>query len=155
MILDSVYDLPVGVPLLGLDLGDKRLGIAIGDPTGSIASPLMTLRRSKFTRDAKQLQTLISERQIGGIVLGLPVNMNGSEGKRCQATRQFARNLQTFSHWDTPIAFWDERLSTAAVSRILIDQADMTRDRRRDVIDKMAASFILQGAIDARRLRQK
>lgn len=155
MILDSIHDLPARIALLGLDLGEKTIGIAIGDPAGAIASPLETLRRTRFTRDAGMLESLLAERRIGGVVLGLPVNMDGSEGARCQSTRQFARNLVTLRGWETPIAFWDERLSTIAVERILIDQADMTRARRGAVVDKMAAAFILQGALDARRLRQE
>ncbi len=153
MILETVYDLPVGVALLGLDLGEKTIGIAIGDPAGSIASPLETIRRGKFTGDANRLTEIIIERRIGGLVIGLPVNMDGSEGPRCQSSRQFARNLRSLSGWVVPMAFWDERLSTAAVERMLIDQADMTRARRSQVVDKMAAAFILQGALDARRLR--
>ncbi|NMM44193.1 Holliday junction resolvase RuvX [Rhodospirillaceae bacterium KN72] len=153
MILESVFDLPTGVALLGLDLGEKTIGVAVGDPGGQIASPLETVKRAKFTKDAERLEALIAERRIGGIVLGLPVNMDGSEGPRCQSTRQFARNLISLRNWTLPIAFWDERLSTTAVERVLIDQADMTRARRGDVVDKMAAAFILQGAMDARRLR--
>ncbi len=95
----------------------------------------------------------MADRRIGGLVIGLPVNMDGTEGKRCQSSRQFARNLISVAKWDMPIAFWDERLSTSAVERVLIEQADMTRARRGQVVDKMAASFILQGALDARRLR--
>lgn len=152
MILDTVLDLPSGVALLGLDLGEKTIGIAIGDPAGSIASPLETIRRAKFTKDAERIEAIAAERRIGGLVIGLPVNMDGSEGPRCQSSRQFARNLISLRGFDRPIAFWDERLSTTAVERVLIDQADMTRARRSDVVDKMAASFILQGALDARRL---
>ncbi|MDW3207254.1 MAG: Holliday junction resolvase RuvX [Alphaproteobacteria bacterium] len=152
MILDTVLDLPSGVALLGLDLGEKTIGIAIGDPAGSIASPLETIRRAKFTKDAERIEAIVAERRIGGLVIGLPVNMDGSEGPRCQSSRQFARNLISLRGFDRPIAFWDERLSTTAVERVLIDQADMTRARRGDVVDKMAASFILQGALDARRL---
>ena len=153
MILESVFDLPPGVALLGLDLGEKTIGVAVGDPGGQIASPLETVKRAKFTKDSERLEALIAERRIGGIVPGLPVNMDGSEGPRCQSTRQFARNLISLRNWTVPIAFWDERLSTTAVERVLIDQADMTRARRGDVVDKMAAAFILQGAMDARRLR--
>lgn len=152
MILDTVYDLPSGTALLGLDLGEKTIGIAIGDPAGSIASPLETIRRAKFTKDAERIEEIVAERRIGGLVIGLPVNMDGSEGPRCQSSRQFARNMVSLRGFDIPMAFWDERLSTTAVERVLIDQADMTRARRGDVVDKMAASFILQGALDARRL---
>jgi len=153
MILETVYDLPAGVSLLGLDLGEKTIGIAIGDPAGSIASPLETIRRAGLTQDVARLAEIVADRRIGGLVIGLPVNMDGTEGKRCQSSRQFARNLISVAKWDMPIAFWDERLSTSAVERVLIEQADMTRARRGQVVDKMAASFILQGALDARRLR--
>jgi putative Holliday junction resolvase len=152
MILETVRDLPEDVPFLGLDLGEKTIGVAVSDPAGQVASALETVRRSKFTKDAERLEALIAERRVGGIVLGLPVNMDGSEGPRSQSTRQFARNLVEIRNWTIPIAFWDERLSTTAVERVLIDQADMTRSRRGQVVDKMAAAFILQGALDARRL---
>lgn len=154
MIVDTVMDLPPGVALLGLDLGSKTIGLAVSDPAGSIASPLETIKRKKFTSDADRLEQLIAERRIGGLVIGLPVNMDGSEGPRCQSSRQFARNLINQRAFQLPIAFWDERLSTTAVQRVLIDQADMTRARRGAVVDKMAAGFILQGALDARRLNQ-
>lgn len=152
MILDTIYDLPDNVALLGLDLGEKTIGVAIADPMGAVASPLETIKRAKFSKDAARLEVLAKERRVGGLVIGLPVNMDGSEGPRCQSSRQFARNLLHFRDWNLPIAFWDERLSTTAVERVLIDQADMTRARRGDVVDKMAAGFILQGALDARRL---
>lgn len=152
MILETVHDLPPGVALLGLDLGEKTIGVAIGDPAGSIASPLETIRRAKFTKDAERIEEIVADRRIGGLVIGLPVNMDGSEGPRCQSSRQFARNMVSLRGFALPIAFWDERLSTTAVERVLIDQADMTRARRGDVVDKMAAAFILQGALDARRL---
>lgn len=154
MIVDSIYDLPDGVAWIGLDLGEKTVGVAIGDPGGAIASPLETLRHSKFSKDAEALERIVAERRIGAVVIGLPVNMDGSEGPRCQSVRQFARNLVQLRHWTVPMAFWDERLSTTAVERVLIDQADMTRAKRGQVVDKMAASFILQGAMDARRLRK-
>ena len=136
---------PTGKRLLGLDLGSKTIGLAICDSSFAIASPLETLRRRKFTQDAIDLEALIAERDVGGLVLGLPRNMDGSEGPRAQSTRQFAANLLGRS--DIPIAFWDERLSTVAVERVLIDEADLSR-KRGDVVDKMAASYILQGAID-------
>ena len=137
---------PTGKRLLGLDLGSKTIGLAICDSSFAIASPLETLRRRKFTQDAIDLVALIAERDVGGLVLGLPRNMDGSEGPRAQSTRQFAANLLGRS--DIPIAFWDERLSTVAVERLLIDEADLSRRKRGDVVDKMAASYILQGAID-------
>ena len=137
---------PANQRLLGLDLGSKTIGLAISDSGRAVASPLETLRRKKFTADAEALIALIAERGIGGLVLGLPKNMDGSEGPRAQSTRQFAANL--LEKIDIPIALWDERLSTAAVERVLIDEADMTRKRRGQVIDKMAAGVILQGFLD-------
>ena len=132
---------------MGLDLGSKTIGIALSDAGFTIASPLETLRRKKFTADAAALRALIDAHGVGGLVIGLPINMDGSEGPRCQSTRQFAANL--LEKFDIPIAFQDERLSTAAVERVLIDEADMTRKRRGEVVDKMAAAWILQGALDA------
>ncbi|HMA13819.1 MAG TPA: Holliday junction resolvase RuvX, partial [Kiloniellaceae bacterium] len=129
------------------DVGEKTIGLAVSDPGLAVASPLVTLRRGKFTADAERLARLVAERRIGGLVVGLPVNMDGSEGPRCQSVRQFAANLLT--RLDLPLAFWDERLSTAAVERFLVGVADMTRKRRGEVIDKMAAAYILQGALDA------
>ena len=139
--------LPRGSRLMGLDLGSKTIGIALSDAGFAIASPLVTLKRKKFTADAAALKALIDEHGVGGLVLGLPVNMDGSEGPRCQSTRQFAANLM--EKFDIPIAFQDERLSTAAVERMLIHEADMTRRRRGEVVDKLAAAWILQGALDA------
>jgi putative Holliday junction resolvase len=140
---------PRGARLMGLDLGSKTIGLALSDAGLSIASPLVTLKRKKFTADAQALKKLIDEHKVGGLVLGLPVNMDGTEGPRCQSTRQFATNLM--EKFDIPIAFQDERLSTAAVERVLIGEADMTRKRRGEVVDKMAAAYILQGALDAMR----
>ena len=137
---------PAGKRLLGLDLGSKTIGLAICDSGFTVASPLETLRRRKFTQDAIALEALIAERDVGGLILGLPRNMDGSEGPRAQSTRQFAANLLGRS--DITITFWDERLSTVAVERVLIDEADLSRRKRGDVVDKMAASYILQGAID-------
>jgi putative Holliday junction resolvase len=139
--------LPPGRCLLGLDLGSKTIGIAVADPSSVVASPLTTIRRSKLSKDAMALRTIIEDRQVGGLVIGLPVSLDGSEGPRCQATRQFAENL--LGVFDIPIAYWDERLSTAAVERLLINEADMNRKRRAEVIDKMAAAYILQGALDS------
>ena len=141
--------LPAGARLLGLDLGEKTIGLAISDRGLKVASPLETLRRTKFTQDAAALAKICAERGVGGLVLGLPVNMDGSEGPRCQSARQFARNLEESGGLDLPTAFWDERLSTAAVERLLVDEADMSRRRRAQVVDKMAAAYILQGALDA------
>lgn len=135
--------------LLGLDLGDKTIGIAISDPGLMVASPLETIARKKFTLDVEKLEALIAARNVGGLVFGWPVNMDGSEGPRCQSTRQFVRNMEQLRGFTLPVAFWDERLSTAAIERFLIDEADMTRGRRDAVVDKMAAAYILQGALDA------
>ncbi len=130
---------------MGLDMGEKTIGIAISDAGRIIATPFKTLRRTKFSHDAQELLALAEEREIGGIVIGLPLNMDGSEGPRCQSVRQFAANLG--QQTELPIAFWDERLSTVAVTRTLLE-ADTSRARRRQVVDKMAAGFILQGALD-------
>jgi len=135
-----------GRRLLGLDVGAKTIGIAIADSRLTVASPLATLRRGKFAADAERLKALIAERAVGGLVIGLPLNMDGSEGPRCQSVRQFAANL--LQRIDIAVAFWDERLSTAAVTRALI-AADMSRKRRAEVVDKAAAAYILQGALDA------
>ena len=151
MPICSIADLRALLPrqtrLLGLDLGEKTIGLAISDPGLTIASPIDTIRRGKFTRDAVTLIALIEDRKVGGLVIGLPLNMDGTEGPRCQSTRQFAANFM--EKLDIPIAFWDERLSTAAVQRLLTDEADMTRKRRGEVVDKMAAAYILQGAMDS------
>lgn len=136
-----------GTRLLGLDLGSKTIGLAISDPALTVASPIDTIRRTKFSKDAAKLDYLMVDRNVGGLVLGLPINMDGSEGPRCQSTRQFAANLAQRGT-QQPIVFWDERLSTAAVERVLIDEADMSRRKRANVIDKMAAAYILQGALD-------
>jgi len=136
-----------GRRLLGLDLGSKTIGLAVSDASMIVASPLETIRRTKFTKDAEQLETIIVEQNIGGLVLGMPVSMDGTEGPRCQSTRQFATNM--LRRLDIPITYWDERLSTAAVERFLINEVDMNRKRRGEVIDKMAAAYILQGALDA------
>jgi len=137
---------PRGGRLMGLDLGSKTIGLALSDAGFAIASPLVTLKRKKFTADALELKRLIDLHGVGGLVLGLPINMDGTEGPRCQSTRQFATNL--LEKFDIPIAFHDERLSTAAVERVLIGEADMTRKRRGEVVDKLAAAYILQGALD-------
>jgi len=136
-----------GTRLLGLDLGSKTIGLAISDPGLQVASPIDTIRRTKFTQDAVILESIVAERKVGGLVIGLPINMDGSEGGRCQSTRQFAANMIARG-FALPIAFWDERLSSAAVERFLIDEADMRRNKRAQVIDKMAAGYILQGALD-------
>jgi len=131
--------------LIGLDLGTKTIGVAVSDPDRKIATAVETVARKAFTADAQRVLALAAERAVVGIVLGLPINMDGSEGPRAQSTRAFARNLTRLT--DLPIAFWDERLSTAAVERTLIE-ADVSRARRAAVIDQHAAMFILQGALD-------
>jgi putative Holliday junction resolvase len=135
--------------LIGLDLGAKTIGVASSDPDRRLAAGVETIARSNFTADATRLLALAAERGAVGFVLGLPLNMDGSEGPRAQSTRAFARNLATLT--DLPIAFWDERLSTAAVERELI-AADVSRAKRAAVIDQHAAAYILQGALD--RLKQ-
>lgn len=134
--------------VLGLDLGSKTIGLALSDVMRTIATPYDTIRRTKFTADAQALLAAIDAEDVRGLVIGLPVSMDGTEGPRCQSTRQFAANL--LEKRDMPIAFWDERLSTVAVERMLVDSVDMTRARRGQVIDKLAAAYILQGALDAR-----
>ncbi|WP_282609684.1 Holliday junction resolvase RuvX [Pelagibius sp. Alg239-R121] len=140
---------PKGTRLLGLDPGTKTIGLAISDGSLKVASPIGTIRRSKFTKDATELAAICKERDVGGLVMGLPVNMDGSEGPRCQSVRQLAQNLIDKAGFTQPITFWDERLSTSAVERFLVGEADMTRKRRAEVVDKMAAAYILQGALDA------
>ncbi len=132
-------------PLMGLDLGTKTIGVAVSDGLRISATALETVRRTRFAADAERLEEIIAGRGIAAIVLGLPRNMDGSEGPRCQSTRAFARNLA--ARIAQPIAFWDERLSTVAAERALL-AADSSRKRRREVIDKVAAAFILQGALD-------
>ena len=136
---------PSGRGLLGLDLGTKTIGVALSDRLLSVASPLETIKRKKFGVDAARLLEIAQNREAGGIILGLPRNMDGSEGPRCQSTRAFARNLEKLT--DLPITYWDERLSTVAAERALLE-ADATRKRRAEVIDNVAASYILQGALD-------
>jgi len=133
--------------ILGLDLGSKTIGLALSDMMRTIATPYDTIRRAKFTADANALLAIIDKEEVQGLVIGLPVSMDGSEGPRCQSTRQFAANLM--EKRDLPISFWDERLSTVAVERMLVDDVDMTRRRRGEVVDKLAAAYILQGALDA------
>ena len=138
--------LPRMTPVIGLDLGEKTIGVAVSDTGLMIASPLALIRKTKFTADAQALLTLMDGRGAGGIVIGLPINMDGTEGPRCQSVRAFGRHLLRLR--ELPIAFWDERLSSAAVNRMLIDEADATRARRAEVVDKTAAAWILQGALD-------
>jgi putative Holliday junction resolvase len=135
--------------LLGLDVGTKTIGMALSDVTRSVATPFDTIRRTKFTADAKTIREVVEKNQVGALVIGFPLNLDGSEGPRAQSTRAFARNLA--AHVTVPMVFWDERLSTAAVERHLIE-ADASRKRRAEVIDRIAAAYILQGALD--RLRR-
>lgn len=137
--------LPPAAALIGLDLGTKTIGVAISDLGRRIASPLVLINRVKFTQDVEALIKVIRERQVAGIIIGLPLNMDGSEGPRAQATRAFVRNL--LPKIDISVSFWDERLSTVAVTRTLLE-ADTSRKRRGELVDKMAAAFILQGALD-------
>ncbi len=131
--------------LLGLDVGTKTIGLALSDVMTQIATPLETIRRTKFSVDAVRLFAIAKEQGVGGLVIGLPINLDGSEGPRAQSTRAFVRNLIPLT--DLPMAFWDERLSTAAAERALLE-ADTSRKRRAELIDKMAAAYILQGALD-------
>jgi putative Holliday junction resolvase len=144
-LVDAVAVLPPRGSLIGLDLGSKTIGVAASDPDRRVAAPVETISRQRFNLDARRILDLAAERRAAGLVLGLPINMDGSEGPRAQATRAFARNLARLT--DLPIALWDERLSTAAVERALI-AADASRAKRKNVIDQHAAAYILQGALD-------
>ncbi|HHI69510.1 MAG TPA: Holliday junction resolvase RuvX [Rhodobacteraceae bacterium] len=149
MICETVEDFAAALPrmqaIAGLDLGEKTIGVAVSDSFLTVATPLETIRRRKFGLDAARLLEIAKERCLGGFVLGLPRNMDGSEGPRCQSTRAFARNLSRLT--DLPIGFWDERLSTVAAERALLE-ADTSRKRRSEVIDHVAAGYILQGVLD-------
>ena len=151
MAVVDIAELPPLLPrfgaLVGLDLGEKTIGVAASDATRTVATPLKTLRKTKFTPDAEALFALMDERQAAGLVIGLPVNMDGTEGVRCQSNRAFARNLLRLRP-DLTIAFWDERMSTMAVNRVLIDEFDASRAKRAELVDAMAAGWILQGALD-------
>ena len=151
MIFEDLAEFAVatrGQALIGLDLGTKTIGVAVSDPLWTIASPLETIKKTKFTNDAKALEKIVKARSLGGLVLGLPLNMDGTEGPRVQATRAFARNLNQHPQLGhLAIAFWDERLSTVAAERALLE-ADSSRKKRGEVIDHVAAGFILQGALD-------
>ena len=146
-ILELPAALPAMTPLMGLDLGEKTIGVAVSDATRMIATPLELIRKTKFTEDAARLFKLMDGRKSVGLVIGLPVNMDGTEGPRCQSSRAFGRNLLRLRP-ELAIAYWDERLSSAAVNRMLISEADLTRARRADLVDKAAAAYILQGALD-------
>jgi putative holliday junction resolvase len=140
-------EVPKNSRLMGLDVGSRTIGTAVSDVTWTVASPLGTLARTRLAQDVERLRALAAERDVGGLIVGLPVQMDGREGPRCQSVRQFVRNLQPAL--PLPVAFWDERLSTAAVERVLIGEADLSRRRRGQVVDRAAAAWILQGALDA------
>jgi putative Holliday junction resolvase len=146
LTLDALADrLPRFARLIGLDLGTKTIGVAVSDVQRSIATPVETIRREKFTADVQRLATIAKAQEAFALVIGLPLNMDGTEGPRAQATRSFVRNLD--AHLKLPVIYWDERLSTAAVTRTLIEQ-DASRAKRAEVVDRMAAAYILQGALD-------
>jgi putative holliday junction resolvase len=149
-IADFAAALPQHAPVVGLDPGEKTLGVAVSDVTRTVASPLALIEKTKFTQDAEALFKLMDSRGAVGIVIGLPMNMDGTEGVRCQSNRALARNLLRLKP-ELPITFWDERLSTAAVTRVLIEEHDVNRKRRTEVVDKMAAGWILQGALERMR----
>jgi len=137
---------PPGRRLMGLDVGTKTIGLALSDTRLVIASPLDTIRRRRFAEDIAALFSLIDKHEVGGLVIGLPLNLDGKDSPRTQSVRQFARNLLALR--DLPAAFWDERMSTAAVTREMIAH-DMTRKRRAEIVDRVAAAYILQGFLDA------
>jgi len=145
-LLDLSAACPPGTPWLGLDLGEATIGVAASDASRLIASPLELIRKTKFTPDAERLFKLMDGRKASALIIGLPVNMDGTEGPRAQSCRAFARNLERIR--PVNVAFWDERLSTSAVERFLIDELDLSRKRRADVVDRTAAAWILQGALD-------
>ena len=141
---------PPDTPWMGLDLGENTIGVAVSDTSRMIASPLQLIRKVKFSQDAEQLIKLMNGRNVSGLVIGLPLNMDGSEGPRAQSCRAFARNLERLR--PVNVAFQDERLSTSAVERFLIEELDLNRKRRANVVDRTAAAWILQGALDRLRL---
>lgn len=145
-LLDLPAACPPDTPWMGLDLGEKTIGVAVSDSTRLIASPLELIRKSKFTQEAEHLFKLMAHRRVSALVIGLPANMDGTEGPRAQSCRAFARNLERLR--PVNIAFWDERLSTSAVERFLIEDLDLNRKRRAQVVDRTAAAWILQGALD-------
>jgi len=140
--------LTTGQRLLGLDIGDKTIGLAISDPMFMIASPVKTIMRTeKFATAVAEMREIVKNEEVGGLLVGLPVSMDGTEGPRCQKTRDLTSEISM--QLNLPVTFWDERLSTSAIERFLVTEADMTRKRRKDVVDKMAAGYILQGALDS------
>ena len=151
MIVQKIHDVKTYIRpecrLLGLDLGSKTIGVSISDLNHTIASPFTTIKRQKLNQDLNQLIKIIKTECVCLLIIGLPINMDGSEGRRSQSTRQFATNFM--KTYELPIFFWDERLSTVAVEKFLITQVDMSRGRRSQIIDKLAAVYILQGMLDA------
>ena len=151
-LMEAAALLPARGALIGLDLGTKTIGVASSDPDRRLAAPVETVTRKRFSLDAQRLLDLAAERRAIGFVLGLPINMDGTQGPRCQSVRHFAENLVKRADllgMEPEIAFWDERMSTVAIQRLLITEADMTRGKRAQAVDKMAAAYILQGALDA------
>lgn len=146
-LMDLPAALPAYAPVMGLDLGEKTIGVAVSDATRTVASALELIRKTKFTEEAARLFAIMKDRGVRAIVIGLPVNMDSTEGPRCQSVRAFGRNLLRLDP-SLLIAFWDERWSTQAVQRLMTEEADLSRARRAELVDKMAASYILQGALD-------
>ena len=150
MIFEKVAELmktfPKGTRLLGLDVGKKNIGIAISDPGLKIASPNSNLKRTKLKKDIESLEQIVLDKNIGGLICGLPIKLDGSEGKACQSIRQFVKDIN--AELSIGISFWDERLSTVAVERVLIQEANLSRHRRAQIVDKVAAVYILQSALD-------
>ena len=150
MIFEKVAELmkalPKGTRLLGLDVGKKNIGIAISDPGLKIASPNSNLRRTKLKKDIESLEQIVLDKNIGGLICGLPIKLDGSEGKACQSIRQFVKDVN--AEISVGISFWDERLSTVAVERVLVQEANLSRQRRAQIVDKVAAVYILQSALD-------
>ncbi len=144
MAIVEIEELAVRSRLMALDVGDKTIGLAVGTTALAVASPLETVRRAKFTADSERVFALVDEHEVDALVIGLPINMDGSEGRRCQSVRQFAANL--LARRDLPTAFWDERLSTAAVTRTMIE-ADLSRRKRAAAVDRLAAAYILEGVL--------
>ena len=147
---DFAAALPRYGALAGLDLGEKTIGVAMCDATRTVASAVETIRKTKFTADSDRLFKIMDDRQAAGLVIGLPLNMDGTEGPRCQSVRAFARNLA--ARRDMPVLFWDERLSTVAVTRVMVDEHDLSRKRQAAAVDKLAAAWILQGALERLRV---
>jgi len=144
-LIDFVELLPPNRRVIGLDIGEKTVGVALSDLSRTVATPMETLEVRKFSKTAIQILDICVEHEVAALIIGLPINMDGTEGPRCQSVRQFARNLE--AHFDMEMAFWDERLSTVAVTKTMLE-ADLSREKRSKNVDKLAASYILQGALD-------